>query len=96
MSVILKPVITEKATNDSEFNNRYAFYVKPTANKLEIKRAVEELYGVNVLNVKTMIYAPKYKSKYTKTGLQVGKTNKLKKAVVQVADGDVIDLYSNI
>ncbi|CAI9430034.1 50S ribosomal protein L23 [Candidatus Ornithobacterium hominis] len=96
MSVILKPVITEKATNDSEFNNRYAFYVKPTANKLEIKRAVEELYGVNVLDVKTMIYAPKYKSKYTKTGLQVGKTNKLKKAVVQVADGDVIDLYSNI
>ncbi|MCT7904055.1 50S ribosomal protein L23 [Candidatus Ornithobacterium hominis] len=96
MSIILKPVITEKATNDSEFNNRYAFYVKPTANKLEVKRAVEELYGVDVLDVKTMIYAPKYKSKYTKTGLQVGKTNKLKKAVVQVADGDVIDLYSNI
>lgn len=96
MSIILKPVITEKATNDSEFNNRYAFYVKPTANKLEVKRAVEELYGVDVLDVKTMIYAPKYKSKYTKTGLQVGKTNKLKKAIVQVADGDVIDLYSNI
>lgn len=96
MSIILRPVITEKATNDSEFNNRYTFYVKPTANKLEIKRAVKELYGVDVIDVKTMIYAPKYKSKYTKTGLQVGKTNKLKKAIVYIAEGEVIDLYGNI
>lgn len=96
MSIILRPVITEKATNDSEFNNRYTFYVKPAANKLEIKRAVKELYGVDVIDVKTMIYAPKYKSKYTKTGLQVGKTNKLKKAIVYIAEGEVIDLYGNI
>lgn len=96
MSIILKPVITEKATNDSEFNNRYTFIVEPTANKIEIARAVKELYGVEPISVKTMIYAPKYKSKYTKTGLQVGKTNKLKKAIVHIADGEVIDLYGNI
>lgn len=96
MSIILKPVITEKATSDMELRNRYSFYVNPEANKIQIKEAVEDMYGVEVLSVKTMVYAPKVKSRYTKTGFQVGKTNKLKKAVVQLDEGQEIDLYGNI
>lgn len=96
MSIILRPVITEKATRDSEMRSRYAFYVHPEANKIQIKGAVEEMYGVEVLSVRTMIYAPKVKSRYTKTGFQVGKTNKLKKAIVQLEEGQEIDLYGNI
>lgn len=96
MSIILRPVITEKATRDSEMRSRYAFYVHPEANKIQIKSAVEEMYGVEVLSVRTMIYAPKVKSRYTKTGFQVGKTNKLKKAIVQLEEGQEIDLYGNI
>lgn len=96
MSIILRPVITEKATRDSEMNNRYAFYVHTEANKIQIKEAIQELYGVDVLNVRTMIYAPKIKMRHTKAGFQVGKTNKLKKAVVQIEEGQEIDLYGNI
>lgn len=96
MSLILRPVITEKATNDSELNNRYAFYVDPKANKIEIKKAIQSMYDVEVVAVKTMIYAPKVKTKYTKSGYQVGATNKLKKAIVEIAEGQEIDLYGNI
>lgn len=96
MSIILRPVITEKATRDSELRSRYAFYVHPEANRIQIKEAIKEMYGVDVLSVKTMISAPKVKSRYTKTGFQVGKTNKLKKAVIQLEEGQEIDLYGNI
>ena len=96
MSIIIKPIITEKATSDSELNNRYTFLVDTKANKVEIKKAIESSYGVNVNKVRTMNYGPERKTKYTKTGIQHGKTNALKKAIVQVADGDVIDFYSNL
>ena len=96
MSILIKPIITEKATADSEMNNCYTFLVKPTSNKVEIKKAVEATYGVNVNKVRTMNYGPERKTKFTKTGIQHGKTNALKKAIVQVADGDVIDFYSNL
>lgn len=96
MSIILRPIITEKVTNDSELNNRYAFFVDTKSNKIEIKKAVQAMYNVDVLSVKTMIYAPKIKSRYTKSGLQVGVTNKLKKAIVELAEGQEIDLYGNI
>lgn len=96
MSIILKPIITEKATNDSELSNRYTFLVDTKSNKIEIKKAIQSMYNVDVLSVKTMVYAPKIKSRYTKSGLQVGATNKLKKAVVKIAEGQEIDLYGNI
>ena len=96
MSIIIKPIITEKATSDSELKNRYTFLVDTKANKVEIKKAVEKSYGVNVNKVRTMNYGPERKTKFTKTGIQHGKTNALKKAIVQVADGDVIDFYSNL
>ncbi|MDR6922796.1 MULTISPECIES: 50S ribosomal protein L23 [Chryseobacterium] len=94
MSVIIKPVISEKANYLTDLRGSYSFLVSPKANKIEIKKAVEAAYGVKVADVNTMIYAPKVSSKYTKKGLQVGKTNKLKKAVIKLAEGEVIDIFA--
>ena len=96
MSVLIKPIITEKMTSDSELYNRYGFVVDPAANKLQIKEAVEAAYGVSVTAVRTMNYRPDRRTRYTKTGIQHGKTNAYKKAIVDVEDGDVIDFYSNL
>lgn len=96
MSVLIKPIITEKMTSDSELYNRYGFIVAPAANKLEIKEAVESTYGVSVTKVRTMNYGPARKTRYTKTGVQQGMKGAFKKAIVDVKDGDVIDFYSNI
>jgi large subunit ribosomal protein L23 len=96
MSILIKPIITEKATADSELNNRYTFLVDVKANKVEIKKAVESYYDVNVSKVRTLNYGPERKTKYTKTGIQHGKTNALKKAIVQLTEGDVIDFYNNL
>ena len=96
MSVLIKPIITEKMTADSELHNRYGFVVNPKANKLQIKDAIEATYGVSVKKVRTMNYGPSRKTKFTKTGVQHGKTNAIKKAIVDIAEGDIIDFYSNI
>jgi large subunit ribosomal protein L23 len=96
MKILIKPIITEKATEDSELNNRFAFYVDRRANKIQIKEAVESSYGVNVDKVRTMNIKPTVKTKYTKTGVVSATSDHLKKAIVQVADGDTIDLYSNL
>jgi large subunit ribosomal protein L23 len=72
----------------------YSFLVNTKANKIQIKNAVEATYGVKVSDVNTMVYAPKVSSKHTKKGLQVGKTNKLKKAVVKLVEGEVLDIFS--
>ncbi len=96
MSVLIKPIITEKATNDSELRNRYSFFVDTKANKIEIKNAVEATYGVSVEKVRTMNVRPERRTRYTKTGIQHGKTNALKKAVVQLAEGETIDIYANV
>ena len=96
MSILLKPIITEKATADSELRNRYSFVVQSKANKVEIKKAVEATYGVSVEKVRTLNYGPERRVRFTKTGVQKGKTNAIKKAVVQLAEGDSIDFYSNL
>ncbi|PZD77546.1 50S ribosomal protein L23 [Mesonia sp. K7] len=96
MSILIKPIITEKATNDSELNNRFAFVVNNKANKIEIKQAIESAYGVSVLKVRTINVRPDRKTRYTKTGIVTGKTSAFKKAIVQVAEGDTIDLYANL
>ncbi|HRY33649.1 MAG TPA: 50S ribosomal protein L23 [Bacteroidales bacterium] len=96
MSVILKPIITEKMTQQGEKLNRYGFVVSRKANKLQIKKEVEALYGVEVKDVNTMNYAGKRKSRYTRTGLVSGRTTARKKAVVTLAEGQTIDFYSNI
>ena len=96
MSILIKPIITEKATAGSEMNNCYTFLVAPTSNKVVIKKSVEATYGVSVEKVRTLSYGVERKTRYTKTGLQQGKTNSIKKAIIQVAEGDAIDFYSNL
>jgi large subunit ribosomal protein L23 len=96
MSILIKPIITEKATNDSELFNRYAFVVDKRANKLEIKTAVEEAYNVAIQSVRTMNYPIQRKSKFTKSGVVQATKAAYKKAIVQLAEGDSIDFYSNI
>ncbi|MFO7671580.1 MAG: 50S ribosomal protein L23 [Bacteroidales bacterium] len=96
MKILIKPIVTEKMTDQGESFNRYGFVVEKTANKLQIRLAVEELYGVKVSEVNTMRYAGKRKQRFTKSGVSVGKTASYKKAVVTLAEGEVIDFYSNI
>ena len=96
MSILIKPIITEKATNDSELFNRYAFVVNKKAYKLEIKNAVEKAYGVTIENVRTMNYPVQRNTKYTKSGIVQAMKGGYKKAIVQLAEGESIDFYSNI
>ena len=96
MDILLKPIVTEKMTDQGEKLNRFGFVVDKRANKIQIKKAVEEMYGVTVETVNTMVYAGKSKSRYTKTGIIQGRTNSFKKAIVTLAEGDTIDFYSNI
>ena len=97
MVIIIKPIVTEKQTAITEkFPNRYGFRVSPDANKLEIKKAVEVLYGVHVADVNTMNYSGKNKSRYTKSGLIQGKTSAFKKAIVTLNEGETIDFFRNI
>ena len=96
MSILIKPIITEKATLDSELRNCFTFLVNTKANKVEIKKAIETTYGVSVNKVRTINVRPDRKTKYTKSGIQQGKTNATKKAIVQLVDGETIDLYANI
>ncbi len=96
MNIMIKPVVTEKATKISEKLNSYTFCVSPEANKYQIKSLVEDLYGVKVASVNTMNYEGKRKQRYTKAGLINGKKPAFKKAVVTLAEGETIDFYSNI
>ncbi len=96
MGIIIKPIITEKMTVLGDKLGRYGFIVDKRANKLQIKNAVKELYGVEVEEVNTMNYSGKFKSRYTKSGILSGRTNSYKKAIVTLAKGESIDFYSNI
>ena len=95
MSVLIKPLVTEKVSALNE-EGRYGFVVANNANKIQIKNAVESTYGVTVEDVNTMRYQGKAKSRYTKSGVISGRTKSYKKAIVKVADGEVIDFYSGI
>jgi len=96
-NIIKKPLITEKATQDSELNNRFAFVVDRKANKIEIKKAIEKMYGVSIESVRTLTYGGgKPSVKYTNKGVVEQRNGVWKKAIVTVAEGETIDLYSNI
>ena len=94
--VLIKPILTEKANAQQDKMRRYAFKVAKKANKLEIKKAVEEFYGVNVININTSVAPGKNKVRYTKAGFIQGRRPAYKKAFVTVAEGETIDLYANI
>jgi len=95
MSVLKKPLVTEKVSALNE-KGKYGFVVDIKANKIQIKQAVEEMYGVTVEDVNTMRYQGKSKSRFTKSRVISGRTNAFKKAIVTVAEGEVIDFYSGI
>ena len=96
MTIILKPIITEKMTQMGEKLNRYGFLVDRKANKLQIKQAIKDLYGVDVSTVNTMVYSGKNKNRFTKSGVISGRTSTYKKATVTLVKGETIDFYSNI
>ncbi|MEI6489639.1 MAG: 50S ribosomal protein L23 [Bacteroidota bacterium] len=97
MSIIVKPVITEKMTAQGEKMNRYGFVVDKTANKVQIKKAVEKLYGVSVESVNTQNYIGKVKTRNTESqGTSSGRVNQFKKAIVTLKDGEAIDFYAGI
>jgi large subunit ribosomal protein L23 len=95
-NIILKPIVTEKMTSLTDKLNRYGFIVATGANKIEIKNEIERAYGVTVESVNTINYMGKASTRFTKTGVQRGRKSDFKKAIVTVADGDVINLYDNI
>lgn len=96
MEILIKPIVTEKLTAQGEALNRYGFIVDPRANKLQVKKAIEDLYGVTVDSVNTLRYAGKVTSRFTKAGYIKGKKNAFKKAIITLKEGDKIDFYSNI
>ena len=94
--VLIKPILTEKANAQQEKLRRYAFKVAKKANKLEIKKAVEEFYNVKVADVHTMVAPRKSKNCMTKAGYIQGSKPAYKKAYVTVAEGETIDLYGTV
>ncbi len=96
MDILVKPIITEKMTAQAEKLNRYGFVVAKEANKLEIKAAVEKMYGVKVDSVNTQQYVGKVKTRNTTRGVAVGRVNRNKKAIVTLKDGETIDFYASI
>ena len=96
MGIIIKPIVTEKLTDQGEKLNRYGFIVDRKANKIQIKAAVEQMYSVSVADVNTVNYHGKKKARYTKSGMLRGRMNHFKKAYVTLAGDDKIDFYSNI
>ena len=96
-NIIIKPILTEKMADLGERLNRYAFEVNTSANKIQIKNAVESAYGVNVKAVNTMKHGGgKRKMKYTNRGVSFQRTKLIKKAIVTLEEGDTIDFYENI
>ena len=94
--ILIKPILTEKANGQQEKLRRYAFKVDRRANKLEIKSAIEQFYGVNVLEVNTLVVPGKNKTRSTKAGIISGIKSGYKKALVTVAEGETIDLYTTL
>jgi large subunit ribosomal protein L23 len=96
MNIIIKPIITEKMSGMADKMNRYGFVVHEDANKIQIKNAIQQLYGVTVEDVNTQRYIGKVKTRNTKNGFNVGLTGRCKKAIITLKEGETIDFYSNI
>ncbi|MEL6654875.1 MAG: 50S ribosomal protein L23 [Bacteroidota bacterium] len=94
--ILIKPLITEKAEVLSEGLNKYSFVVDRKANKVEIRKAVEDMYGVAVTSVNTAVMPGKAKNRTTKSGILRGRISAYKKAVVTLADGEEIDFFGDI
>ena len=95
MAILIKPILTEKATSSNEVG-KFSFIVNKKANKVQVRKAVEKTYNVNVTSVNTINVLGKSISKFTKTGIVTGRKPSYKKAIVQLKDGEFIDFYSQI
>ena len=96
MEILIKPIITEKMTSLAEKLNRYGFVVDRSANKVQLRQAVEKMYGVKVESVNTQQYVGKVKTRNTTRGIAVGRVNRSKRAFVTLKNGEAIDFYANI
>ena len=95
MAILIKPILTEKATSTNEVG-KFSFIVNKKANKVQVKKAIEKTYSVNVLSVNTINVLGKSVSKFTKTGIVTGRKPSYKKAIVQLKEGEFIDFYAQI
>ncbi|HMU98100.1 MAG TPA: 50S ribosomal protein L23 [Chitinophagales bacterium] len=96
MGILKKPLITEKSQKLQDSSKKYTFIVDKKANKVAIKRAIEEMYGVNVAEVNTNTMPSKPKSKYTKSNIISGRRGSYKKAVISLSAGEEIDFYTDL
>lgn len=96
MSVLKKPIITEKMTAITDKLKQYGFIVDKEATKPQIISAVEKMYNVKVAGISTLIVAGKRKSRYTKKGMSSGRKPSYKKALVTLEDGQSIDFFENV
>ena len=96
VDILIRPVITEKMTNLGDKLNKYGFIVDKNANKIQIKSAVESMYGVTVRDVRTLVVPAREQSRFTKAGVIRGRKSAYKKAIITLTEGENIDFYSNI
>ncbi len=95
MSVLIKPIVTEKSQSQVA-NGKYSFQVALKANKIEIAKAVEAMYGVTVADVSTLRQFGKSKSRMSRSKVTTGRTSTTKKAIVTLQEGDIIDFYADL
>ncbi len=94
--ILIRPLITEKMSDLTADQSNYGFLVNPKANKIEIKRAVEEKFSVHVLDVRTINHPGKTKTQFRKGGRFTGRTAKFKKAIIKLREGEIIDLFEEV
>jgi len=95
-NILIKPLVTERMTDLMERENKYGFVVNYNANKIEIAKAVEKRFEVNVLAVNTIRYKGKIKTQFTKKGRFSGKTPQFKKAIITLKEGQTLDLFEEV
>lgn len=95
-TILIKPIITEKAERISEKHNSYSFVVDRKANKIEIKKAVEAMYSVAVESVNTLVMPAKAKTRSSRSGVVEGRKPAFKKAIVTLGEGEEIDFFGDL
>lgn len=94
--ILLKPLVTEKITNQQDKTNQVGFIVSIDANKIQITEAVEKKFNVEVVKVRTIRYKGKTKTQFRRSGRFTGKTARFKKAIVTLKEGQKIDFFENV
>ncbi len=94
--VLISPMITEKMTNLAADKGKYGFLVSPSANKIEIAKAIEKRFEVHVVNVRTINHPGKSKTQFRKSGKFTGRTSKFKKAIITLKEGEKIELFEQV